>query len=133
MTAQKVGDLVEAYSYQRALLDATRQLEEQRRALSLAKTELATLMNLPLETRYTLALPDENNLPEPTLNIPFEQLETTALINRPELREEDYQARISAAETRKSLLRMLPGIEVNVGGNYDSNSFWSTRAGWMPG
>lgn len=123
MTTQKVGDLVEAYSYQRALLDATRQLEEQRRALSLAKTELATLMNLPLETRYTLALPDENNLPEPTLNIPFEKLEAAALVNRPELREEDYQARISAAETRKSLLRMLPGIEVNVGGNYDSNSF----------
>lgn len=123
MTTQKVGDLVEAYSYQRALLDATRQLEEQRRALSLAKTELATLMNLPLGTSYTLALPDTASLKEPTLNVPFSTLENAALINRPELREEDYQARISAAETRKSLLRMLPGVEFSVGGNYDSNSF----------
>ena len=35
-SVRKVGDIVEAYSYQRALLDATRQLEEQRRALSVA-------------------------------------------------------------------------------------------------
>lgn len=123
MTTEKVGDLVEAYSYQRALLDASRQLEEQRRALSLAKTELATLMNLPLETQYTLALPNENQLTEPTLNVPFSTLENAALVNRPELREEDYQTRISAAETRKSILRMLPGVEFSAGGNYDSNSF----------
>ncbi|PWC19328.1 transporter [Brenneria roseae subsp. roseae] len=123
MSTQKVGDLIEAYSYQRALLDATRQLEEQRRALSLAKTELATLMNLPLATDYTLVMPKENELSEPTLNVAFSELEKAALVNRPELREQDYQVRISAAETRKSLLRMLPGIELSVGGNYDSNSF----------
>ncbi|AUG99815.1 TolC family protein [Prodigiosinella confusarubida] len=123
MTTQKVGDLVEAYTYQRALLDATRQLEEQRRALSLAKTELATLMNLPLGTQYVLALPDENQMPEPALHVDFNRLEKAALVNRPELREQDYQVRISAAETRKTLLRMLPGLEMSVGGNYDSNSF----------
>lgn len=123
MSTQKVGDLIEAYSYQRALLDATRQLEEQRRALSLAKTELATLMNLPLGSAYTLALPDREQLVEPVLNVPMNDLEKAALVNRPELREQDYQVRISAAETRKSLLRMLPGIELSLGGNYDSNSF----------
>ncbi|KQN61760.1 transporter [Erwinia sp. E602] len=122
-SVRKVGDIVEAYSYQRALLDATRQLEEQRRALSLAKTELATLMNLPLGSDYKLALPAEGQLVEPALKVPFAELENAALVNRPELREQDYQVRISAAETRKSLLRMLPGIELSVGGNYDSNSF----------
>ncbi|MFJ5444383.1 TolC family protein [Pectobacterium sp. CHL-2024] len=123
MSAQKVGDIIEAYSYQRALLDATRQLEEQRRALSLAKTELATLMNLPLGTDYQLVLPKESELVEPELKVAFSDLEKAALVSRPELREQDYQVRISAAETRKSLLRMLPGIEMSVGGNYDSNSF----------
>ncbi|OON40256.1 transporter [Izhakiella australiensis] len=123
MSAQKVGDLVESYTYQRALLDATRQLEEQRRALTLAKTELATLMNLPPDTVYTLALPDEASLTVPQLKVNFTELEEAALVNRPELREQDYQTRISASETRKSLLRMLPGIELSVGGNYDSNSF----------
>lgn len=130
MSAQKVGDIVEAYSYQRALLDATRQLEEQRRALSLAKTELATLMNLPLGSDYQLVLPKDNELVEPELKVAFSDLEKAALVNRPELREQDYQVRISAAETRKSLLRMLPGIEMSVGGNYDSNSFLVNQH-WM--
>nr|WP_321241354.1 TolC family protein [uncultured Tolumonas sp.] len=123
MTAQQVGDPIEALSYQRALIDATRQLEEQRRALSLAKTELATLMNLPLGTDYKLAMPDENQLPEPVLNVDFSKLEKAALISRPELREQDYQVRISAAETRKALLRMLPGLELSAGEHHDSNSF----------
>jgi outer membrane protein TolC len=128
MTAQQVGDPIEALSYQRALIDATRQLEEQRRALSLAKTELATLMNLPLGTDYILSVPDENNLPEPQLNIDFSKLETAALVSRPELREQDYQVRISTAETRKALLRMLPGLEFSAGGHYDSNSFLANQS-----
>lgn len=133
MSTQQVGDPVEALSYRRALIDAVRQLEEQRRALSLAKTELATLMNLPLDTPYTLALPNSNDMPVPTLNVDFNTLEQTALLSRPELKEQDYQVRVHAAETRKSLLRMLPGLEVSAGGHYDSNSFmvnqsWRTSA-----
>ncbi len=123
MTAQQVGDQVEALTYRRALIDATRQLEEQRRALSLAKTELATLMNLPLDTPYKLALPGSSDESIPQLNVDPRVLEETALVSRPELREQDYQVRINAAETRKTLLRMLPGIELSAGGHYDSNSF----------
>lgn len=108
MSSQQVGDQIEALSYQRTLIDATRQLEEQRRALSLAKTELATLMNLPIGTTYTLVVPDENQLTAPSLNIDISKLEKAALVSRPELREQDYQVRISAAETRKAMLRMLP-------------------------
>lgn len=50
-------------------------------------------------------------------------LEQQALASRPELREQDYQARIGAAETRKAMLRLLPGLEFSAGGHYDSNSF----------
>ena len=123
MTARQVGDQVEALSYRRALIDATRQLEEQRRALSLAKTELATLMNLPLDTPYKLALPGSGDESIPQINVDPRVLEETALVSRPELREQDYQVRINAAETRKTLLRMLPGIELSAGAHYDSNSF----------
>src|SRR5690606_39818356 len=49
--------------------------------------------------------------------------EQLALASRPELREQDYQTRISAAETRKAMLRLLPGLEFSAGGHYDSNSF----------
>ena len=121
LSQQRIGDPVQALGYQRALIEATRQLEEQRRALSLAKTELATLINLPLGTELTLAARDDYQVPE--LKVEWARLEQEALANRPELREQDYQARISAAETRKAMLRLLPGLEFSAGGHYDSNSF----------
>jgi len=121
LSEQRIGDPIQALSYQRALIEATRQLEEQRRALSLAKTELATLINLPLGTDVQLA--PEAGYEVPELKIELSQLEQEALASRPELREQDYQARISAAETRKAMLRLLPGLEFSAGGNYDSNSF----------
>ena len=113
--------------YQRSLIEATRQLEEQRRALSLAKTELATLINLPLGTDLTLATQDDYVIPE--LKVDLASLEQEALTSRPELREQDYQSRISAAETRKAMLRLLPGLEFSAGGHYDSNSFL-VEQGW---
>ncbi|WP_145131561.1 MULTISPECIES: TolC family protein [unclassified Pseudomonas] len=127
MSEQRIGDPVQALGYQRSLIQATRQLEEQRRALSLAKTELATLINLPLGTELTLATPDEYEIPE--LKVDMARLEHEALASRPELREQDYQTRITAAETRKAMLRLLPGLEFSAGGHYDSNSFL-VEQGW---
>lgn len=127
MSEQRIGDPVQALGYQRSLIQATRQLEEQRRALSLAKTELATLINLPLGTELTLATPDQYEIPE--LKVDLARLEQEALTSRPELREQDYQTRITAAETRKAMLRLLPGLEFSAGGHYDSNSFL-VEQGW---
>ncbi|RMO69679.1 Outer membrane efflux protein superfamily [Pseudomonas syringae pv. primulae] len=59
----------------------------------------------------------------PELKVDMARLENEALASRPELREQDYQTRISSAETRKAMLRMLPGLEFSAGGHYDSNSF----------
>ncbi|SDH16137.1 Outer membrane protein TolC [Pseudomonas benzenivorans] len=121
LSEQRIGDPVQAMSYQRALIEATRQLEDQRRALSLAKTELAALINLPMGTDFSLASTGDYEVPQ--LKVELSQMEEQALANRPELREQDYQARISAAETRKAMLRLLPGLEFSAGGHYDSNSF----------
>lgn len=127
LSDQRIGDPVQSLGYQRSLIEATRQLEEQRRALSLAKTELATLINLPLGTQLTLATDDGYQIPE--LKVDLARLEQEALTSRPELREQDYQTRISAAETRKAMLRLLPGLEFSAGGHYDSNSFL-VEQGW---
>lgn len=121
MSQQRIGDPIVALGYQRSLIEATRQLQEQRRALSLAKTELATLINLPMGTDLKLATPDD--YPVPLLKVGMASLEHEALASRPELREQDYQTRISTAETRKAMLRLLPGLEFSAGGHYDSNSF----------
>lgn len=121
LSDQRIGDPVQALGYQRSLIQATRQLEEQRKALSLAKTELATLINLAPGTQFSLATSSDYSVPE--LKVDLSALEAEALATRPELREQDYQTRISAAETRKAMLRLLPGLEFSAGGHYDSNSF----------
>jgi outer membrane protein TolC len=126
MLSERIGDPVQALAYQRSLIEATRQLEEQRRALSLAKTELAALINLPLDQTFTLAESGDYQVPQ--LQLDFARLEEQALGNRPELREQDYQTRISAAETRKAMLRLLPGLEFSAGGHYDSNSFLTNQS-----
>lgn len=123
---QRLGDQIATLNYQRALIEATRQLEEQRRALSLAKTELGALINLAPGTKLTLAASNDYSVPE--LKVDLATLEQQALASRPELREQDYQSRISAAEVRKAMLRMLPGLEFSAGGHYDSNSFLSNQS-----
>jgi outer membrane protein, multidrug efflux system len=102
LSEQRIGDPIQALSYQRALIEATHQLEDQRRALSLAKTELAILINLPIGSTVNLATSDD--YPEPQLKVDLGVLEQEVLATRPELRDQDYQARISTSETRKAWL-----------------------------
>jgi hypothetical protein len=55
-----------------------------------------------------------------------------ALLQRPELREEDFRKRITSDEARKQLLGMLPGITFNYGRQRDSNSFLYNNS-WSQG
>ena len=134
---QTLANALQQLTFQRALVEAEQSLLSQRRELNLARTELAALINLPLDRPLRIAIPaDRDAVPE--LSVDAAVLEETALAFRPELREEHYTARITADETRKSLLRLLPGLEFNVGRNYDTNSFlenntwssWGTRVSW---
>ncbi|MBK1670373.1 transporter [Rhodovibrio sodomensis] len=111
-----------ALNYQRTVLDAKRQLQTLRQDLALAKIELATLMNLPPDRDFELEMPADDVVLGRLALQPAE-LEQLALAYRPELREQDYQSRVSATETRKALVRFLPGLEVFSGLHYDSNDF----------
>jgi outer membrane protein TolC len=107
-------------------------LNQLRRDLTLAKTELAALMDLPPRQDFTVAVPDIDALTPIRVDLSPEEIEILSLTYRPELREERYQGRISQVETRKALLRMLPGIEFDTALNFDTNSFLvnSTWAGY---
>jgi len=123
---QKLGltPTEKALNYRKALLEIIRQMWRLRQDLATARTELATLMNLPPGTPYELAVTDEGRAPvdaEPEPSV--DRLEQLALLNRPELAEEHYQARISTTEVHKALLRMLPGLELNIGQQHDSNKY----------
>lgn len=118
---QRVIAPVLALNYQRALLDATSLLNQRRQDLAFAKNELAALMNVPGGMDFTLADSTEAALPAAPDNV--RQLEELALLQRPELREEDFKKRISADEARKQLLGMLPGVSVDFGARYDSSRY----------
>ncbi len=120
------GEPADELKLQRELLVAMRDLTEVRRRLSLAKAELAALMNIPRGGSFKIALP-AGRLHVPRLTGDIALMEETALSNRPELREEDYKKRISKTELDAAWLRLLPGIELRAGSNYDSNSFLSTN------
>jgi outer membrane protein, multidrug efflux system len=113
---------VDTLQYQIGMLDIIRQLEKARAEMLVAREDLASMINLP--PGVTLKLLDDSgrmsNALKPEL-IELEGLERFALASRPELRLEHYQDRIEADETRKAIARLFPGLEINLGGNYDYN------------
>jgi outer membrane protein TolC len=118
---QKIISPALALNYQRALLDATSLLNQRRQDLDFAKHELSAMMSVPPGTPFVLAESSEVKLPAVPSNMAA--LEDMALLQRPELREEDFRKRITADETRKQYLNILPNLNVSAGLNYNSNDF----------
>jgi len=114
---------INALKYQRDLLGMVRQVEALESDLALAKSRLASLMNLPPASQYDLVVPAAASLEVPRLAYGLEDLETLSMVRRPEIREEAYLARNAVLETRMSLLRLLPGVSLFGGLNYDSNKY----------
>ena len=135
--AEKSGALPvqQALAYQRSLVDAVALLNTRRQELDFAKAELAALMSAP-SSHFSLAETSESALPPLATNLAL--LEDAALMNRPELREEDLRKRISGDETRRQLMQAFPNLTLGLGKQYDSNSMlynndWlesSTRLSW---
>ena len=118
---ERLRSPLQALHYQRQLLDIVRQLESVRDELAQAKPRLAAIMNLEPGQAYTVA--PASSLDVPRLGLSLARMEEKALLQRPELVEAQYQERIGVLETRKAMARLLPGLELGVGGHYDSNSF----------
>jgi len=110
-------------AYRRSLLDLEQQLSLKRQELSLAIVELASMINLRPGLAYKVEAFDENNFNVPVLMAKIEGLESIALSNRPEVREEAYKARLTDLEWKKSLLSLLPNFGLDLGANYDSNKY----------
>ncbi|MBF0357925.1 MAG: TolC family protein [Magnetococcales bacterium] len=119
---QRIQPPMKVLDFQKGLLKTLEQIQNQWRDLATAKIKLAGLMNVPLDREITLDTPEKvKSIDEHKLHS-LQLLESYALLHRPELRERDYQKRIKADETKKAILRMLPGVEFNISGEYDSDS-----------
>lgn len=118
LSADTAGDQVSM------LNDRVRSLKELDERMNLSEIELKSMLALPLRAKLVLKAPagrgnDYKNLLAENL----ESQEWEALKSRPELREEILQRNITLQATKREVLSTLPGAELFVGKNYDSNSF----------
>ena len=134
--AERAGVLppAQGLAYQRALLDAMAMVNIKRQEMEFAKRELAALMNVTPGTDFTLA-----DMPDPQLSavpVNVNELEAMALERRPELREEDYRARIGQNEARKQIAALFPSLNLFADVRYNSNTYlynssWSDSGATM--
>lgn len=126
----KLDSPLKIYSYQRELLEVVRSLNTLEESLSQSKIELARLMGLKPGAKFELAEKIRTKYNLPKINIPVNELEQIALENRPELQESRYQIRISEEELTAVKLKLLPGINLNAGYNYDDSKYLLNN-NWM--
>ena len=126
-----------ALTYQRELLDIQNTIQTMHSESFAAKRQLAALMNVDPSKKFTLALPPRDSQGADVEFNP-DMMMRFALLNRPELRELNYEQRISENEATAGLLQLLPSLRFFGGFNYNSNDFlfnndwlnWGARASW---
>jgi hypothetical protein len=111
---------------QSKILESVHEMNRLKTELSFAKTELAALVNLPAGSNYIL---DTDNFDDvafldiPTFTLGADEIESMALVLRPEMREEAYKQRVQQKAMRLAVMETFPGLELISGSNYNSNQF----------
>jgi len=126
-----------ALTYQRELLDIQNTIQRMQSESIAAKRQLAALMNVGPTTSFTVAIPD-SGLQDSGVQFKPDAMVRYALLNRPELRELNYEQRINEAEATGALLDLLPNLRFFGGFNHNSNDFlfnsdwlsWGANASW---
>lgn len=128
---------ITSLTYERELLEIKRTAQQLQHELSVAKTQLAALMNIDPGQAYSLGGNDVN-VKAPILDIDAGDMIAAALLNRAELRDISYQQRINSHEAQAALLELLPGLQLYAGLNHDTNKHllhkewvtWGAKASW---
>lgn len=110
---------------QRNLLSVYNELLALRQALVASERELNALVSLPPGMSIELMSEHAADVPDP-LELhgrELEFLEVVALLMHPELRIADNEVFVHQREVRRTLLSMLPDLELSSIGNYGSNDF----------
>ena len=128
---------ITALTYERELIEIKRTAQELQRELSIAKTQLAALMNLAPDAHFGLSAEGLSSVAPPN-TLDAHDLIDAAMLNRPELRDIAYQRRINVHEAHAALLELLPGIQLYAGQQWDTNKYlahnewvsWGAKASW---
>lgn len=111
-------------NYQAALLEGNRRIIQLQYKYDKAMIDLKHLVNLPPDYQFTLAPPPLALRKTHDLRgLDFSKMDAITLANRPELRGQNYQQRIAELGVKTAILQALPGITLNAGWNYNSNTF----------
>ncbi len=137
LAAEQRTSPITALTYERELVEIKRAVQELQRDLSVAKTQLAALMNIKPGAQFRLRTPRRyrGGL---RLKAPAKEMIWTALQNRSELREVWYRQRINMHEADIAMLELLPNFRMFANTNYNSNRFllnnhwlgWGAKATW---
>lgn len=114
---------MDALTYQRSLLETLRTLQDLRKDLMPAKSELATLMGLNPAEDFELADVSNPDFQVPDFNVDVDTMERTALVRRPEMIEAQYQERITKEEVDSAFLTLFPNLNLNAGIYYDGSDY----------
>ena len=120
-----------ALTYQRELVEIQQRIQRLQKDLSLAKIQLAALMNIKPGTNFSLAQP-KRRVDSTYLPLSGEEMVFAALENRPEIRDIQYKLRINSKEMSRILLELLPGIQLFANANWNSDDYLlnSNWVGW---
>jgi len=120
MSDERVRSPDEALRYQRNLLENLRLLEAVEREVINSRVSLANLMGLMPGAEFTLVEPDTT----PTkIAVGLTELEAIALMRNTDLREKMLDVRIAANDTRKAILKLLPGLSFDYGVRKDDDYY----------
>ncbi|WP_169734494.1 TolC family protein [Cobetia crustatorum] len=119
---EKLRAPLDVLQEQRQLLSIMRNLKSLQRSVETSQIELASLINQSPNAEIPLESPSELPALPPLPSNDLDVLERVALANSGEYIGQLYNARIAQREARKSMLRLLPGLEFSYSANYDSNS-----------
>ena len=124
-SAQNLQSPIALLEFQQNMVMVLSELERIRNDLAAAHIELATLINVPPTTHFVFSGALGESV-EPA-QLDNHRLENIGLALRPELRIEAYQKKIDQQDVYKEILKMLPGIGMITGFNYNSNNLLYTN------
>lgn len=136
LSSQGVTDPLNNLRYQRDLLRIISEVKTLRREMSVAKSQLAALINIAPGTHYSVVVPSQPTMPKVSMNAA--KLTEIAMLNRPELRTITYEQRNLEMDRKAQVLQMLPSIGPFITAQATSNNLvlnqdWmnaGVRASW---
>lgn len=130
LSSERISNPEKSLRFQRNLLENIRLLESVEQELAASRIGLMKLIGALPSTRTKLVKPRVSMDP---LTISAEDMETMALGNNADLKAQLLNTRIAVEETRKALLKLLPGVSLNFGSHYSDDRYlvnddWSSAS-----